>query len=128
MIQAWEVFFSEWERWVGDADPAALPRAGTAYTRRAEAIGHAGAETVRHLRDVGGWSLLNSHLLAARLVEASSDWLLRDGVDTGRLRARLRSVGVDEELIEERESEWRRTTEAVLAGFRARVDRVPAVL
>jgi hypothetical protein len=122
-MQAWEVFYAAWERRLSDADAVPSTRAGAAYTKMAEAISYAGAETVRHLRDDGGWSLLNAHLLVARLVDAASDWLLRDGGDARGLRLQLRAAAVEQDRIEVEESEWRRVTEAVLAGAHPHVEQ-----
>jgi hypothetical protein len=128
MMQAWELFFQVWERSVAAVVPAAGERAATLpYVRQAEAISSAGAETVRHLRDGGGWSLLNSHLVAARLVEVASEWLERDGLDRERLRLQLQAVRADEGRTEGEESERRRVTEAVLAGARSRSDTAAAL-
>jgi hypothetical protein len=81
---------------------------------------------VRHLRDAAGWSWLNSHLLAARLVDTAIGWLDIDGTVVDALRLRLSTVQPDELRLEGEENEGRRVTEAVLAGAGAGAERAAA--
>lgn len=115
MRQAWEQFFTSWERHAAAPD-GALAAPDAAHRRGAEAIAEAARETIRHLRYEQGWSWLNAHLMTGRLVDTATEWLLGGGGCADTLRRRLGEASALEGEVQREEAEWRRTTEAVLAG------------
>ena len=81
---------------------APLPAEAGEQRRRAEvagAIGHAGRETVRFLRDARQWSWLHTALLVGLLVDAATEWARAGADDPVDLFSRLRRAGACEDAL-----------------------------
>lgn len=113
---SWEVFWCAWVRRMGNVPHSA--GAGE-QRRRAEvagAIGHAGRETVRFLRNARQWSWLNAYLLAGLLTGAATEWARAGAADPVDLFARLRRAGAHEGALSAAELRVRLGTETALGA------------
>lgn len=124
MQQSWERFY---RIWLDEAFPAGSPLDPGALRaqRVAGATSAAARETVRHLREEAGWSLVNASILVGRFVETADQWM-EHGRDPAHLRDWLRAAWAAEQAMHAVEHERRTATEALLAGSRFGSPALPA--
>ena len=126
MREPWKVFFSEWEHRA--AHPHLLGRAAGEANLPAltDAASHAARATIRYLRDEREWSLVNSHLLVAALVQETTEWTLAGADDPDVLRASLHRVWRERSQIGAMEEQGQRLTAMILTGGMSGVLPVPS--
>lgn len=125
--EPWEIFYAFWSLGGSSELPTTGAMENDRLGRVMDAIRAAGRETTHHLRCTREWSLISSHVLARRLMEAAEDWVRMVALDRGDLQRRLRAVCSAERQLYAVEEESRRNTEGIFTGGTAGGQRLEAV-
>ena len=92
-----------------------------------DAASHAARVTIRYLRDEREWSLVNSHLLVAALIQETTEWTLAGAEDPDALRASLQQIWQEQRQMATVEEQGQRLTATILTGGIGRVLPLPSL-